>query len=210
MLWNLSFQLRTNDYLAILHGKLLIINWSSSKLLITNWSNPIQLVDPIGNLARPGPANFASERLRSTAQQNKVLLNKKLTRVIKYKYQGNRGWHWMLWNFGIWISISSFQLRTNDYLAILHGKLLIINWSSSKLLITNWSNPIQLVDPIGNLARPGPANFASERLRSTAQQNKVLLNKKLTRVTKYQYQGNRGWHWMLWNFGMNFDFSVTD
>ena len=39
-------------------------------------------------------ANFQKLCFRSTAQQNKVLLivlNKQLTRVIKYQYQGNRG-----------------------------------------------------------------------------------------------------------------------
>ena len=47
---------------------------------------------------------------------------------------------------------------------------------------------------------------------STAQQNKVLLNKKLTRVIKYQYEGIRGWQWHLELDAryLNFDFSVTD
>ena len=43
----------------------------------------------------------------------------------------------------IWYLNFDFSYGNNDYLAILHNKLLIMNRYNSKLLITNKSNPIE-------------------------------------------------------------------
>ena len=150
---------------------------------------------------------FVSEEpLGSASQQIKVLLNPQLTRVIKYQHEGNHKWE--LFPEECKLSTSSRQKK------------------QSRQLRTNYTNlKTNQFEPPSRRHRPGgnaklwqhiPRGFARNEIsfkntslkqicvRSTAQQNEVQMNQQHVRVikTRCQHLGNRGWHWMFWNFSI--------